>query len=811
MLIKKRSSASIFFLSISLLLLFIPHYSSLRGESKHSAWDGSRSVPAHRIPLMDEDNQQIIPSEPYPLPFSTRYTCGPCHDYETIRRGLHFNEGNPSAKAGRGGEPWFWVDEKTGTILPLSTRKRAGMWNLEQTGLTAWSYTLLFARHSPGGGLAEPLDKEITPDSRWDVSGKLEINCLGCHNASRIQDHSEWGKQVMRQNFRWAATAAAALGEVNGMASRLPPTWDKYDGPNPDDDVYAVVPTVKYDRSKFDSKHRVFFDIAGEPADERCLDCHSTAIAGKEKFEVDGDIHSVSGLKCAYCHRHDLSHEMIRGYETEPAAKKQTTGSAEDKMQRARNDFTCRGCHLGQAKGRLGAPWPKHKGLPKVHFERLSCTVCHAGPLPAKNPTRVRTSRANRMGIYGIAQWFTDTPHIIEPVYRRGDDGKIAPFRLAWPAFWAMEKAGKIIPLPPETVLAVGQDILNAEERVAKILDTLATIPDLKGEPVLMAAGKVFRPNADGLLDVSYNAAFPHGETTWALAIENKIIPMIPEFTADAEQLETEVEDTIIKTLEALAALPGIGMKPAVTYRNKLYRLIDGYLETSKLPGKAVPKPQLCRTAEGKMFPLVAAMDMRAVIATAGEEESLTEEQVTNILKELKKDYRVANGPDTRKSIGNTRGVSPAADVDFVYISGGKIFRLDKAGELQASDHQAAAPVSWSMAHDVRPARLSLGVNGCSDCHTANSAFFFAAVKAAGPLKTEHRAAAAMNRFMGKDKYYEKLFGLSFIVRPIFKIILFMSILVVVSLLLIILLAVLGRFAGIIEKEQARQERPLKK
>ncbi len=779
----------------------MPNYFLLPGEGKLSVWDGSRAVPVHRLPLMDEDNQQIIPGEPFPLPFSTRYTCGLCHDYETIRRGLHFNEGNPSAKPGRDGEPWFWVDEKTGTILPVSTRKIPGVWGLEQIGLTAWSYTLLFARHSPGGGLAEPVDKEITPDSRWDVSGKLEINCLGCHNASRIQDHSEWVKQVMRQNFRWAATAAAALGEVNGMASRLPPTWDRYDGPNPDDDVYAVVPTVEYDRSKFDSKHRVFFDIAGEPSDERCLDCHSTAIAGKEKFEVDGDIHSIAGLKCAYCHRHDLSHDMIRGYETEPAAGKQTTKSAASKLQKAGNDFTCRGCHIGQAKGRLGAPWPKHRGLPQVHFDRLSCTVCHAGPLPAKNLTRVRTSRANRLGIYGAAQWFTGTPHIVEPVYRRGSDGKIAPFRLTWPAFWAMEKAGEIIPLKPGNVLEAGKDILNAEERVAKILDTLATIPDLKGEPVLLAAGKIFRPDADGLLDVSYNAAFPHGETAWALAVENKITPMIPEF-ADAEQLDSEIEDTIIKALEALAALPGIGGKPAVAYREKLYHLVDGYLETAKLPGKPVLKPQLCRTADGKMFQLVSAMDMRTVIATAGEEESLTEEQVSEILKELKKSPR----PDVAGS-----GDSTADDVDFVYISGGKLFRLDKAGELQAGDHRSAAPVSWPMAHDVRPARLSLGVNGCSDCHRANSAFFFAAVKGVGPLKTEYRAVAAMNRFMGKDKYYEKLFGLSFIVRPVFKIILFMSILVIVLLLMIILSAAIGRFAGIIEKKAARQERMLKK
>ncbi len=100
----------------------------------------------------------------------------------------------------------------------------------------------------PGGGPAEPSDEEALahPEARWSVSGKAEVNCLACHNRSGRQDHSEWAKQVLRENLRWAATAAGGVGEVGGMASRLKETWDIADGPNLDDHEWAVVPSVNY-------------------------------------------------------------------------------------------------------------------------------------------------------------------------------------------------------------------------------------------------------------------------------------------------------------------------------------------------------------------------------------------------------------------------------------------------------------------------------------------------------------------------------------------------------------------------------------
>ncbi|MCK4556839.1 MAG: hypothetical protein KAU47_04930, partial [Candidatus Aminicenantes bacterium] len=179
------------------ILISLAALNSLEAQTdqKNQKWDGSRTIPVHQIPLKDEFDQPILPSEPYPLPYSARYSCAPCHDYILIQEGWHFNAAS-SSQHGRPGEPWVWVEPKTGTILPLSYRSWERMWNPQQLGLTPWDFTLLFGRHMSGGGMAEPRSDETSPESRWNVSGKLEINCMGCHNASRMQSHSEWAKQV---------------------------------------------------------------------------------------------------------------------------------------------------------------------------------------------------------------------------------------------------------------------------------------------------------------------------------------------------------------------------------------------------------------------------------------------------------------------------------------------------------------------------------------------------------------------------------------------------------------------------------------
>lgn len=747
------------------------------GLASDEKWAGSRSLAVHRIPLKDAFDQKIIPTEKNPAPFSTRFTCAPCHVYETIAGGRHFNSFSAAAPAGRPGEPWIWLDERTGTQIPVSPRAWPGTFKPADLGLSAWDFTVMFGRHLPGGGPAEPEENEETPGSRWGVSGKAEINCLACHNAAKVQDHSEWARQMLRENFRWAGTAAAGFAEIGGMASRLKGTWDPADGPNPDDSEWAVVPTVKYDPALFDSKFQAFFDLTYPPGDRSCLACHSNAPAGSRKFDFDDDVHTAAGLSCSSCHRNDIAHDLVRGYE----------GEAADNPSLISSDFTCRACHLGEENkkelgnaGRMGAPYPSHKGFPEVHFERLSCTVCHSGPLPADEPARVRTARANRLGIFGKADWSTDLPVVVEPVYQPDTNGKLTPHRMMWPAYWGAFEGETIQPLRPEAVLAATGETLFPERAVIRILTALRGMSDLAGEPVLVSGKNYFEQNYDGGLTARTVAGKPAAGWSFALVKDSRISPFWPDFDPADAEAAAEPEGAVQRVLEALAAQATASGTPAVAYKTLLYRLVDGTLEKTEIKDPAPGGAAWFRIEGETRLPMLSDEERDAATALPGSEHRLTEGQVVSILKTL--------------AAGGTKNP--------VYISGGKMFRLDEKGVLQADDHPAAAPVAWPMAHQVRPARQSLGWNGCTDCHTATSDFFFSRVEGRGPLLTSKTTSSAGVSFMNLSHPYHRLFGLSYLGRPYFKIFLGIAAFVIGAILLTVLIQTIGRLTGLMEKRK---------
>ena len=135
-----------------------------------------------------------------------------------IQTGWHFSsEGDLE---GRATEPWVMVDEKSGThVADFSPCGAAGTWAPEHLGMVGLGlHQAVRASHAWRRGPGEGERAAADPDSRWTVSGDLEINCFVCHNTGPHQDMTEWVKQIARENFRWAATAAACLGEVSGMA-----------------------------------------------------------------------------------------------------------------------------------------------------------------------------------------------------------------------------------------------------------------------------------------------------------------------------------------------------------------------------------------------------------------------------------------------------------------------------------------------------------------------------------------------------------------------------------------------------------------
>ncbi|HOK65995.1 MAG TPA: cytochrome c3 family protein [Anaerohalosphaeraceae bacterium] len=553
-----------------------------QGELLGDGNDANRSPYVHWIDLLDEKGVKIRPQDNPARPFSTRKTCGQCHDYQTIAGGWHFPGPQPKDAPGRPGQPWVLRDVRTRTQIPISPRGWKGAFPPEQVGLSGWDYLNEFGTHLPGGGYgelpADPQNPRLV--TRQEISGKYEINCLACHNRDNRQDLNTAALQAARQNYRWIAAASSGLAVVNGTASALSDFFD----PEFDEGI-----TTHYREGIFNKEGQVFFDISRICPPERCYFCHSNQnlkLGESDIWTEDEDVHLKSGLSCTDCHRHGRDHKINRGYEmSDPRLA----------------SLTCEGCHLGTSAvepdaGRLGAPKPLHRGIPTIHFEKLTCTACHTSLWPQQEIAQWRTARMHKIGLHGKHSMDLRLPKVYGPVFLKGHDGKIGPHRLFWPAYWGLLEGDSVLPLPPAEVLK--------------------------------AAGSIL--------------------------------------AADAERVN----------------------------------------------------------------------DWRV----------LTEEQIAEVLRRL-------TPSDSAKQP--------------VYICGGRLYCLE-ADALVSTDHPAAEPYAWPIAHDVRPSKQALGTLGCADCHTTDSPFFFAPVPADSPIAGMERFVP-MVQLQGLSRLYVWAFNFSFVFRPWMK------------------------------------------
>jgi hypothetical protein len=508
--------------------------------------DGSRAHPIHLIPLFVENEdgekgEKITPEDDPLLPFSTRWTCGDCHTYGIISRGWHFNAVDPNVTPGRPGQPWILTHARTGTQIPLSYRPWPGTFRPEQVGLPPHEFTRYFGRHMPGGGQGEISSEDPDRIMREYITGKLEINCLSCHNADPAHNQGEYYPQTVRENFRWAAAATCGFASVSGSARDMSETYDPF-MPEPLEDPKKVPPTVIYRENTFDHENNVSFDIVREVPNNRCYFCHSNMDIDKEdaeKWTSDEDIHLTAGLKCVDCHRNGIDHNTIRGYDEE-------AGVSENPLSAT---SSCKGCHLPEGEGvpeagRLGAPIPTHPGIPTVHFDKLTCTACHSGPWPGRRTILTKTSRAHRLGTIGVNKSPEALPHIITPVFAKqggiGADyigelllmetGKIAPHKMIWPAYWGVLEDDKVTPIDIETVMQTVGEVfagmelpasgdwpdLKVEDHIVKALNELQEV--VEGQPVYISGGKLYRLDirrAAKLTIIEHHAAQPY---LWPIA-----------------------------------------------------------------------------------------------------------------------------------------------------------------------------------------------------------------------------------------------------------------------------------------------------
>jgi hypothetical protein len=483
--------------------------------------DGNRSAAVHHINLFTEDGFKIFPGLNSDQPFSTFITCGQCHHYEVIGQGWHFNTDPESAPAGRPGEPWIYWDCATGTQIPLSKRPWKGTFDPASVGLSDWWFTRVFGRQMAGGGPGV-FNEEVgaDPDDRWGASGDLQINCLSCHNGDPLHDQSQYALQIAKHNFRWAATATATFAHVEGGARRLPDSFLP-------GDTSEFIPTVKYDDSRFFADNKVFMQLQRDVPDKRCNFCHSTKVISDDPVNNAVDVHMAAGMSCVDCHHNGLNHMISRGYETEAADTNDVHVA----------QVSCKGCHMGTEDaefpdtGAFTAPYPKHVGMPAIHFEKLSCTSCHSGPWPQDRSFGAKTSRAHGLATRGVNTSDETLPHITMPVFAPGHDGKIAPHKLMWPAYWASvddantanvtplvvdtvkETAGKLLPFTVELANSSWPDMNEAT--VKSVLEALSAVVDAGHHPAYISGGKLYTAKDGSLVAKAHEVAQPY---MWPIA-----------------------------------------------------------------------------------------------------------------------------------------------------------------------------------------------------------------------------------------------------------------------------------------------------
>lgn len=654
-------------------------------ESVHSADVRARSDSnaryLHHIDLYDIDNRKITPDST--RPFSTKNTCGRCHDYSKIGHGWHFNAFDPDAESGRDGEPWIWTDARTGTQLPLSYRDWIHSYDPRDLGIDSWEMTLKFGGRIPGGGLghapeldndkgkdSDEADSDEEPDqSRWGFSGSLEIDCLACHSVDGAYDINARREQIQKENFAWAPTAGLRLGKIDGDVSRIK------DGSDPEAKaIQDKLPKVTYDSRNFSLEGTVFVDLIRQPSSNACYQCHSQRLVDSggvtERWIHDEDVHLLSGMQCVDCHRNGIDHKIVRGFEGQ-----------QHPDQDSITTLSCEGCHLGhddshgdtslnslaaseQLAGRLGSPRPLHQGLPPLHFEKMSCTACHGGPAAGSEAVRMMTSLAHGLGEKGHRTG-KELPAILGPVFAKQPDGKVYPHKAMWPAFWGSAQSdGSITPLPPEEIYQLTRKSL----RVRKDFVDELVFPELKSSAMKEILG-----------DDRYKTD--------------------PEEWTEAEADEVAQQRTEL-----------------------------GQQEFNEKVSKAL----------------------------AAIEEEMQIEQA-------------------------------------VYVSAGVAYAIDPDEEetlktLQSVDAKAVDMIRWPMAHNVRPAGRSLGVQGCTECHADDGYIFASTVVSSGPVGSGMLGGEdqpiTMASLQGVDPVQRLAWNQMFSGRKSFKYVIATSLIVTFSLLL---------------------------
>jgi hypothetical protein len=380
--------------------------------------------------LKNELGEKITPTRNSTDPYSPRKTCGSCHGYVTVTSGYHFQQGFDQMRDGYDkSRPWvlspglFGKPRIPGSLYGLVAAKkndRAGFIGLSTYDWIAAGFVpergepLLSTPGAwihPGGGPLEygrkpdgsrdpsrrhitgeaasraPCDGDYssryTPDgkSHFRESGGVEGDCLICHMVSYNLERRN--RQLGLRNYRWAATAGAGLGEIEGSVfspgGKDGGTWN-----------FVWRPKVRYawkNSGLFTGKGQLRGSLINPSVKSgNCLQCHRDMDGRKTgtRYDAPSDVHIKAGLRCADCHvlpgrtkALRMRHNIAKGWSS--------AGTVRDDLDGV-GMKTCAACHYeGQYGGGDLTRMPRNPE--KAHRERfkdasfhfclLHCAACH--------------------------------------------------------------------------------------------------------------------------------------------------------------------------------------------------------------------------------------------------------------------------------------------------------------------------------------------------------------------------------------------------------------------------------------------------
>jgi len=379
------------------------------------------------FPLRDEAGNVIDPIKSVndAVPYSPRQTCGAegCHDYSKITEGFHFTQGKGEQVPSKMAERYAWVTSPgnyggnwcspSPLYRQLAPKQNSNARTIDMTSFDFITATcgnchpgggpLEFDRDGkrydtwmkdPASGLTAGGDNNLDGDyykARWSETGVVEADCLLCHQPE--YNLNKRNAELANLNFRWAATAGAGFGQVEGKVQA------------------NEQPKVIYDKTKFNQEGNVVVHLVSEPRNETCLNCHAKPDWKKRGagYMTRTDVHMVAGLSCLDCHSagSNAVDPRIRGKEVHQF------GKGDDPSGWVRNDLdntmrTCENCHV---EGYRNAPRATHAWLPPLHMDSIACQTCH---IPAR---AVKSALVQASDVYNPAPRISPPPKHIWTFY----------------------------------------------------------------------------------------------------------------------------------------------------------------------------------------------------------------------------------------------------------------------------------------------------------------------------------------------------------------------------------------------------------